>query len=170
MISRLFLIVYSRTNSLKIQILFVVYYSESQKENVRRTSQDAESLKKRVFSPNSGANIRRHLLKRAINKKSLSKDKSGDSTISSDENSDCCSEPINDNKDFVIDAYSGLNESDSKIFNVNDTTNPKESLNLDSTSFTIPTENLSGSLQNVYEIKSEVFWNSIQDLNVSEFI
>merc|ERR1712212_865427 len=103
---------------------------ESHKENVNLTSQDAESIKKRVFSSDSSGNIRRHLLKRAINKKSLSKDKSGDSTISSDENSDCCSEPINDNKDFVIDAYSGLNESDSKIFNVNDTTNPKESLNL----------------------------------------
>ena len=153
MISSLFLIEYSRNNSLKIQILFVVYYSDSQKENVRCTSQDAESLKKRVFSPNSGANIRRHLLKRAINKKSLSKDKSGDSTISSDENSDCCSEPADDNKDIV-----------------NDITNAKESRNLDSTSFTKPTENLSGSLQNVSEIKSEVIWNCIRDIKIGECI
>ena len=147
---------------LEILILFVVYVRESQKENVRHKSQDADSLKKRVFPPNSGGNIRRHLLKRAINKKSLSKDKSGDSTISSDENSDCCSEPMNESKDF------DANEGDSKTFNVNDTTNQKEARNFDLTSFTKPTENLSGSLQNVHEINSEVSLSFVCDITTGK--
>ena len=99
---------------------------------------------------NSGENIRRHLLKRAINKKRLSVEKIdpeyGDSTISSDENSDCCSEPMNEIEDLIID-------EDSEI---NDTSKEKTSRNIESTSSSRPPENPSGSLQNVHEITSEV--------------
>ena len=92
----------------------------------------------------------------------MSKEKSdiefGESTISSDENSECCSEPMNETEDFIIDVDSGLNYGDRKKFSVDDTENVKESRNLESTSFTRPSENLSGSLQNVHEIKAEVIF------------
>ena len=105
---------------------------------------------------NSGENIRRHLLKRAINKKRLSVEKIdpeyGDFTISSDENSDCCSEPMNETEDLIID-------EDSEI---NDTSKEKASRNIESTSSSRPRENPSGSLQNVHEITSEVI---IKDSN-----
>ena len=103
------------------------------------------------------------MLKRAINKKSLSKEKSdieyvGDSTVSSDDNSECCSEPMNETEDFILDADSRLDDGDRKKFSIVDTENVKESRNLDSTSFARPSENLSGSLQNVHEIKTGVIF------------
>ena len=61
------------------------------------------------------------MLKRVIHKKTLSgkdcKTDYGDATISSDENSDCCSEPTNETEDLTIGAELELKNVSNKEIN-----------------------------------------------------
>ena len=117
------------------------------------------------------------MLKRVINKKAFSgndcKTDYGDATISSDENSDCCSEPSNETEDLTIDTEpklqnnkeAVLNECDQNSFGKNNLS--KASRNLEFTSLIRPSENISGSLQNVHEIKTEVRHKQLKIVNLS---
>ena len=134
----------------KLYISYFIPNRATPEIDVPKKYKHTEIPKKPVVPQASEENIRRHLLKRVIHKKTLSgkdcKTDYGDATISSDENSDCCSEPMNETEDLIID-------EDSEI---NDTSKEKASRNIESTSSSRPPENPSGSLQNVHEITSEV--------------
>ena len=116
-------------------------------------------------------NIRRYLLKGSLYKKvHRNKNKERDSDlgeayISSDENSDCCSEPANRSEDISYDQ--DLNEISytKKVRRVEVQNNSDTHINVKSDnnivdsklhSLKTPKENLGRSLQNVREVKSEV--------------
>ena len=110
-------------------------------------------------------NIRRYLLKGSISKKANEAGNEcefdyGDTDISSDENSDCCSEPTNDSDD--ISYHRDLERYNSKKrFRIGNTEGKQpskispnkenEGQNLEFSKSVQQKGNLGGSLQNVYE-------------------
>ena len=119
-------------------------------------------------------NIRRYLLKGSIYKKvHRNKNKEtnsdlGETYISSDENSDCCSEPANRSEDISYDQDLNEISNSKKVRRVDVQNNSDTHIDIKSDNNTAdsklrrlktPELNLGRSLQNVREVKSEVFSN-----------
>ena len=89
----------------------------------------------------------------------------GETYISSDENSDCCSEPTNRSEDISYDQDLNEISNTKKVRRVEVQNNSDTHINVKSDnniadsklhSLITPKENLGRSLQNVREVKSEV--------------
>ena len=112
-------------------------------------------------------NIRRYLLKGSLYKKvHRNKNKERDSDlgeayISSDENSDCCSEPTNRSEDISYDQYLNEISNTKKVRRVEVQNNSDTHIDIKSDNNTADSKlrNLGRSLQNVREVKSEVILN-----------
>ena len=129
-----------------------------------RNSND-ESGQKHMFPRVPGENIRRHLLKSAISKKVAncndSEPEYGDSLLSSDENSDCCSEPSNRTEDIEFSEHNDKKRvkivcSNGKYNSKGVSEEEKTTVNSDCTSFKQRSRDRSGSLQNASELLSGV--------------
>ena len=121
--------------------------------------------------PSDKENIRRYLLKGSLYKKvHRNKNKKRDSDlseayISSDENSDCCSEPTNRSEDIGYDQDLNEISNTTKVRRVEVQNNSDTHIDVKSDNniadfkshkLITPKENLGRSLQNVREVKSEV--------------
>ena len=112
-------------------------------------------------------NIRRYLLKGSLYKKvHRNKNKERDSDlgeayISSDENSDCCSEPTNRSEDISYDQDLNEISNTKKVRRVEVQNNSDTHIDIKSDNNTADSKlrNLGRSLQNVREVKSEVILN-----------
>ena len=112
-------------------------------------------------------NIRRYLLKGSLYKKvHRNKNKERDSDlgeayISSDENSDCCSEPTNRSEDISYDQDLNEISNTKKVRRVEVQNNSDTHIDIKSDNNTADSKlrNLGRSLQNVREVKSEVISN-----------
>ena len=112
-------------------------------------------------------NIRRYLLKGSLYKKvHRNKNKERDSDlgeayISSDENSDCCSEPTNRSEDISYDQDLNEISNTKKVRRVEVQNNSDTHIDIKSNNNTADCKlrNLGRSLQNVREVKSEVILN-----------
>ena len=112
-------------------------------------------------------NIRRYLLKGSLYKKvhrNKNKEKDsdlGEAYISSDENSDCCSEPTNRSEDISYDQDLNEISNTKKVRRVEVQNNSDTHIDIKSDNYTADSKlrNLGRSLQNVREVKSEVILN-----------
>ena len=138
-----------------------------QRNNPRESNSDTSQKQLLPRAPRE--NIRRDLLKSAISKKTArGKDIQsdyGDTLLSSDENSDCCSEPTNELEDVRCARELGKDNDRKRVKTLNtggsnivDTSNKlgNASRNLERTDLVQPPRNRSGSLQNEYETSSGV--------------
>ena len=138
-----------------------------QRNNPRESNSDTSQKQLLPRAPRE--NIRRDLLKSAISKKTArGKDIQsdyGDTLLSSDENSDCCSEPTNELEDVRCARELGKDNDRKRVktlntggSNIADTSNKlgNASRNLERTDLVQPPRNRSGSLQNEYETSSGV--------------
>ena len=112
-------------------------------------------------------NIRRYILRGSLYKKvHRNKNKERDSDlgeayISSDENSDCCSEPTNRSEDISYDQDLNEISNTKKVRRVEVQNNSDTHIDIKSDNNTADSKlrNLGRSLQNVREVKSEVILN-----------
>ena len=137
-----------------------------QRNTPRESNND--SSPKHLFPRAPRENIRRDLLKSTISKKTAHgndiETDYGDTLLSSDENSDCCSEPTNELED-VRCAREPKHNDRKRVKTLNtggshssDTSNKlgNASRNLERKDLVQPSRNRSGSLQNEHETSSGV--------------
>ena len=133
------------------------------------TESNNDPSQRNLFSRAPRENIRRDLLKSALNKKtaygSNIETECGDTLLSSDENSDCCSEPTTELEDLRYERETGKDIDRKRVKTVNiggshrsGTSNKLEnaSQKLQQPELVHPSRNRSGSLQNEQETSSAV--------------
>ena len=132
------------------------------------TSSNNEALQQHSFPRAPKDNIRRDLLRSTISKKSTRvndrKPDNRDSLLSSDENSDCCSEPTNETEDICCGAESGSHYDRKSVITVDPNLHISDTCSiLGNTRQSIDPDylaqrprNRSGSLQNNYDSPSVV--------------
>ena len=133
------------------------------------TESNNDSSQKHFFPRAPRENIRRDLLKSTINKKAAHgtdiETDYGDTLLSSDENSDCCSEPTSELEDvrYVREPGKPNDRKRVKTVNTGGSHSSDKSNNLEDVSRSLEPKDLvessrnrSGSLRNEYETSSEV--------------